>query len=203
MGAVDDSLTTGNANDAKERSKRGCVRRSCRAKGPCSGYRVVSIDAEELSPLIDAAAFGSGDYPYDKKMKADDYDRDLQALQIELLRGPGLGALRGRARRHRLRGARRGRQGRRHLSPDAAPQSALGAHRRAVEAQRGRGRPMVFPALCRPSADQGRDRDLRPLLVQSRRRRACDGLLHARGDRAFPPRGADLRGLARPRRRSG
>src|SRR5882757_2764371 len=44
------------------------------------------IDGAELSPLIDEAAFGSGRYPYDKKMKREAYDRDLLALQIELLK---------------------------------------------------------------------------------------------------------------------
>src|SRR5262245_16117102 len=44
------------------------------------------IDGSELSPLIDAAAFRSGNYPYDEKMDEDDYDRDLLALQIELLK---------------------------------------------------------------------------------------------------------------------
>jgi len=44
------------------------------------------IEDEELSPLIDDAAFGSGDYPYEDKMKSGDYEDELQALQIELLK---------------------------------------------------------------------------------------------------------------------
>ena len=39
--------------------------------------------------------------------------------------------------------------------------------------------PVVLPALHRASAGRRRDRAVRPLLVQPRRRRAGDGLLHA------------------------
>ena len=42
---------------------------------------------------------------------------------------------------------------------------------------------MVFPALRRASAGGGRDRPVRPQLVQPRRRRAGHGLLHDRRDR--------------------
>ncbi len=38
--------------------------------------------------------------------------------------------------------------------------------------------PMVLPALHPASTDRGRDRPLQPELVQPRRRRAGDGLLH-------------------------
>ena len=49
--------------------------------------------------------------------------------------------------------------------------------RRAVVADRSRARPMVFPALRRALAAQGRNFAVRPQLVQSRRGRAGDGLL--------------------------
>ena len=61
-------------------------------------------------------------------------------------------------------------------------------------------RAMVFPALCRADAHSRRDRLLRPLLVQPRRRRARDGFLHAGADRRLPERGAGLRGHAGARR---
>jgi polyphosphate kinase len=44
------------------------------------------IDAPEVPPAIKAAAFASGDYPYDGKMDEEAYERDLLALQIELLK---------------------------------------------------------------------------------------------------------------------
>ena len=59
-------------------------------------------------------------------------------------------------------------------------QSAPMPRRRFGQAERARGRPMVFSALRPASAGQGRDRPVRSQLVQSRRRRAGDGLLHER-----------------------
>jgi polyphosphate kinase 2 len=56
------------------------------AKALAKAIAAYRIEDEELSPLIAAAAFGSGDYPYEDKMKAKDYERDLEALQIELLK---------------------------------------------------------------------------------------------------------------------
>jgi polyphosphate kinase len=44
------------------------------------------IKAGELPAAIDEAAFGSGDYPYDRKMKRKRYEPELEALQIELLK---------------------------------------------------------------------------------------------------------------------
>ena len=53
-----------------------------------------------------------------------------------------------------------------------------------------RTRPMVFPALRRPLSRQRRNRLVRPQLVQPRRGRAGDGLLHAkpRPTPSSPPR---------------
>jgi polyphosphate kinase 2 len=45
-----------------------------------------NIEAEELPAAIAAAAFRSGDYPYDKRMKRKRYERELRPLQIELLK---------------------------------------------------------------------------------------------------------------------
>lgn len=44
------------------------------------------IEVEELPAAIEAAAFRSGDYPYDKRMKRKRYNRELEPLQIELLK---------------------------------------------------------------------------------------------------------------------
>ncbi len=52
-------------------------------KIPESAY---SLDAEEIDPGIIEAAFGSGNYPYTKKLKTKKYDRELRLLQIELLK---------------------------------------------------------------------------------------------------------------------
>ena len=49
----------------------------------------------------------------------------------------------------------------------------------AAGADRARAHPVVLPALRRPPAGGRRDRAVRPQLVQPRRRRAGDGLLHA------------------------
>src|SRR5690606_14230654 len=59
---------------------------------------------------------------------------------------------------------------------------------------------MVLPALCRLDAGGGRERALRPLLVQPVRGRAGDGVLHGRTDGALPRRGAAVREDARQRR---
>lgn len=45
-----------------------------------------SLDVDELHPEIEARAFGSGGYPYDKKLKTKAYEKQLRLLQIELLK---------------------------------------------------------------------------------------------------------------------
>ena len=44
------------------------------------------INAETLPGEIEEAALRSGGYPYDKKLKREPYEEDLQALQIELVK---------------------------------------------------------------------------------------------------------------------
>ena len=99
----------------------------------------------------------------------------------------GLGAGTEAQGRGDLRGARRGRQGRRHQAHHAAAQSARLPRRRAAGAERARAHAVVFPALRRPPAGRRRDRAVRPQLVQPRRRRARDGLLHAPSSRGVLP----------------
>jgi polyphosphate kinase 2 len=45
-----------------------------------------TLETDSLHPDIEAMAFASGDYPYDKKMKEKAYLRELHQLQIELLK---------------------------------------------------------------------------------------------------------------------
>ncbi|MBP0577705.1 polyphosphate kinase 2 [Labrys sp. LIt4] len=48
-----------------------------------AGFR---LDEPDLPPEIDEAAFRSGNYPHKEKLKSKLYERDLHALQIELLK---------------------------------------------------------------------------------------------------------------------
>ena len=44
------------------------------------------IDVPKLPKVIEEGALASGGYPYDKKLKRDEFEETLQALQIELLK---------------------------------------------------------------------------------------------------------------------
>ena len=48
--------------------------------------RVFDIDDPKLPDWIDEAALTSGNFPYKKKLKSEDYDDELTALQIELVK---------------------------------------------------------------------------------------------------------------------
>jgi polyphosphate kinase 2 len=48
--------------------------------------RAFDIDNPELPKAIDEAAMASGGFPYEKKIKREDYEEQLQALQIELVK---------------------------------------------------------------------------------------------------------------------
>ncbi|MDT3381824.1 polyphosphate kinase 2 [Labrys portucalensis] len=52
-------------------------------KKAIAGFRLDDLD---LPPEIDEAAFRSGNYPHKEKLKSKTYERDLRALQIELLK---------------------------------------------------------------------------------------------------------------------
>ena len=64
---------------------------------------------------------------------------------------------------------------------------------RAARAERARAHAVVFPALRAAPAGGRRDRAVRPQLVQPRRRRARDGLLHRRRVRGVLPHRAGVR----------
>ena len=105
----------------------------------------------------------------------------------------GVAAVDRQTRDDPVRGARRRRQGRHDRCRSPVHEPAHGAQRRADQADRDRTRPMVLPALHRSFPDAGRVRDLRPLLVQPRRRGTRHGLLHARAARAVSEGDAALR----------
>ncbi|MGE0502145.1 MAG: polyphosphate kinase 2 [Rhizobiaceae bacterium] len=48
--------------------------------------RVFDIDDPELPQWVDKRSLTAGGYPYDKKMKKDDYEETLERLQIELVK---------------------------------------------------------------------------------------------------------------------
>jgi polyphosphate kinase 2 len=55
-----------------------------KAKGdPARGFE---LDNPKLPKAIEERAFGSGGYPYDEKLKRDEYERALRDLQIELVK---------------------------------------------------------------------------------------------------------------------
>ena len=95
-----------------------------------------------------------------------------------------------------LRGPRRRRQGRRDQADHPAAQSARLPRRGPARAQRARAHAMVLPALRRASAGGRRDRAVRPQLVQPRRRRTGDGLLHRGRVRGVLPLGSRVRAHA-------
>jgi hypothetical protein len=106
-------------------------------------------------------------------------DRAAQAAAI----GQGVTAAAG----DRVRGARRGRQGRDDQVLHREPQLPRGAGRRPGFTHRARAQRLVFPPLHPAPARPRRDRALRSVLVQPRRGRAGHGLLHAAGARGFSP----------------
>ena len=124
--------------------------------------------------------------PRDVRRRADAAaDRAGQAAGLAATDRPTLGPP--------LRGARRRRKRRLDQRRPRAHQSAAGAHRRARQAVRPRGRPVVFSALRRRASGRERNGALRSLLVQSRRGRAGHGVLHQGAGQPVPRGRADLR----------
>ena len=91
----------------------------------------------------------------------------------------GLGRPQETQGRRPVRGPRCRRQGRRDQTDHAAVEPAGLPRCRAAGAERARTHPMVFSTLYLASAGRRRNRAVRPQLVQPRRRRAGDGILHA------------------------
>ena len=124
------------------------------------------------------------------KMKRKEYEREMRRLHGELVAMQEWVKSIGRQGLHRLRGARHGRQGRHDQADHRAGEPAGVPGRRPAGADRTRAVADVHPALHPALPGRRRGRHLRPQLVQPRRRRAGDGLLHARADRAVPRAGA-------------
>jgi polyphosphate kinase 2 len=53
---------------------------------PSINEQLYDLDVDELAPEIAAKAFSSGDYPHAEKLNRKIYERELRALQIELLK---------------------------------------------------------------------------------------------------------------------
>ena len=70
---------------AKNRNGQGRAASSGAAKVR-SSMPAFDLDDPELPKAIEEAAIGSGGYPYDKKMKKDDFEEQLYALHVELAR---------------------------------------------------------------------------------------------------------------------
>ncbi len=143
--------------------------------------------AEAPAPAADAAEGESKAKAGARKLKRKDYERELAKLHVELVKLQQWVVHKGLKVVHRLRGARRGRQGRHDQGADRAREPARVPRGRAARADRAREDADVRAALHPALPGGGRGRDLRPQLVQPRRGRARDGLLH---------RGAGARFLA-------
>jgi polyphosphate kinase 2 len=70
----------------KSPSPSAGVKRTARASRVSDVAPVFDIKAAELSEAIDAAALGSGAFPYPKKLKRKRYEAEITLLQIELLK---------------------------------------------------------------------------------------------------------------------
>ncbi len=127
------------------------------------------------------------DYPYEERMDRDDYEEEKYRLQIELLKFQDWSQE--TSTKHVILFEGRDAAGKggtikrfmEHLNPPCRPRSC------ADQAERDRARSVVFPPLRRAPTDSGRDRALRPLLVQPRRCRESDGLLQRRRVQAISP----------------
>ena len=127
------------------------------------------------------------------KMERKEYEREMRRLHGELVALQEWVKAHGRQDLHRLRGPRHRRQGRHDQADHRAGQPPRVPGRRAARTDRAREVADVRPALHPALPCRRRGRDLRPQLVQPRRRRARDGLLH---------RGADASGSSSRSRRS-
>ena len=128
-----------------------------------------------------------------RELSGKDYERELKKLHVELVKLQQWVVAQGAQSLHRVRGARRRRQGRHDQGDHRARQPARVSRRCAARADRAREVPDVLPALSAAFSGGGRDRHLRPQLVQPCRRRARDGFLHRGAGARFPEGGAAVR----------
>ena len=78
-----------NSKTSKKPGKKPPGKSSGKSSGKVAGFTASAlasfdIKTPDLPPGVDEAAFGSGDFPYTKKMKRKAYEAELEALQIEL-----------------------------------------------------------------------------------------------------------------------
>ena len=164
------------------------ARGSARPRSPTSGLTAPSSRSE-------------GAMAYETpKLKRKVYEKEMERLQVELVRM--VDWIKREGQRVALVFEGRDAAGKggviKRITENVSPRVVAGD--RAAGADRARVDPVVLPALRPAPAGGGRARHLRPLLVQPRRGREGDGLLHARGAPALPPAGADLRADAGRRR---
>ena len=148
------------------------------------GYRLLA-DTEDLDdPLLvgpDGRVLDTWreGYPYNERMARPEYERHKRLLQIELLKMQSWVKETGQRVVILFEGRDAAGKGgtikrfTEHLNPRGTRVVAL------EKPTEPRAHPVVLPALRRPPAQRRRDRAVRPLLVQPRRRRAGHGLLDA------------------------
>ena len=154
--------------------------------GPSPDGLTVAVDVEDAAGSgrdRDAVrrTFETGEYPYDEKLTRRGYEDQKAGLQVELLKVQDWVKETGRkivVLFEGRDGAGKGGTIKRfteHLNPRGARVVALD---KPTESGADR---MVLPALYPPLAARRRNRPVRPLLVQPRRRRAGDGVLQRQG----------------------
>ena len=119
--------------------------------------REFDIDDPKLPDWIEKRTLTTGGYPYDKKMKGEDYDEELEALQIELVKLQAWLQATGSRVLIAVRGPRRRRQGRHDLRAAPVYEPAHGAQRRADQADRdrdaGNGISSAMSRICRRAGE--------------------------------------------------
>ena len=129
------------------------------------------------------------------KLSRKAYDRELKKLHVELVKLQQWVVAQGPQGLHRVRRARRCRQGRHDQGDHRAGEPAGVPRDCAARADRAREVPDVRAALPAAPAGGRGDRDLRSQLVQPRGRRARDGFLHRGAGAGFPESGAAVRAV--------
>jgi hypothetical protein len=147
-----------------------------KAKAPAANTRLSEMRHD---PSAIRRVFETGEYPYAVKMRAAPYEERMMELQRELLKAQRWVEETGEKIVVLFEGRDAAGKGGTIKRYHGAYEPAHRARRGAAEADRARKDAMVFPALYRPIAGGGRNLPVRPLLVQSRRRRARHGLLLA------------------------
>ena len=162
-----------------------------RYRGRSGRVKVLSLTSGSCEMLLSRVIRGRSHErqteltPRKSKLKRKIYEKELRKLQVQLCRLAGLGEAQGIARHHRVRGARCRRQGRHHQGDHRAGEPARISRCCAAGAFRSGKDADVFPALHPAFSRRRRGHHLRSQLVQPRRRRVRDGVLHRGGASAI------------------